>query len=83
MFYKVSDTDTGRTLADLAPGQSGEVEDCHGEGPMFQRLCEMGVVEGARVRVVRRAPFGDPIHIRLNDYDLALRRAEAMLIRLK
>jgi ferrous iron transport protein A len=44
------------------------------------RLMEMGVVPGATVRVVKSAPLGDPIHICVRDYHLALRRAEAKSI---
>jgi len=38
---------------------------------------EMGLVPGAPVAVVRSAPLGDPLHVRLRDYHLALRRLEA------
>jgi ferrous iron transport protein A len=38
---------------------------------------EMGLVPDAPVTIVRSAPLGDPLHIRLRDYDLALRRVEA------
>lgn len=44
------------------------------------RLMEMGLVEGAEVEVVRRAPLGDPLQIRLGDYELALRESDAELI---
>lgn len=44
------------------------------------RLMEMGLVPGAPVSVVRSAPLGDPIQIRIRDYDLALRRGEARTI---
>ena len=44
------------------------------------RLMEMGVVPGAPVRVVKEAPLGDPIHVCVRDYHLALRRAEAKSI---
>jgi Fe2+ transport system protein FeoA len=41
---------------------------------------QMGVVPGAPVSVVKSAPLGDPIQVRIRDYDLALRRAEARTI---
>lgn len=44
------------------------------------RLMEMGVVPGASIRVVKSAPLGDPIHICVRNYHLALRRAEAKSI---
>ena len=44
------------------------------------RLMEMGLVPGARVRVVKSAPLGDPIQVCVRNYHLALRRAEAKSI---
>lgn len=44
------------------------------------RLMEMGVVPGAPVRMVKAAPLGDPIHVCVGNYHLALRRAEAKSI---
>jgi Fe2+ transport system protein FeoA len=41
---------------------------------------EMGLVPGAPVSVIRSAPLGDPIQIRVRDYHLALRRGEARMI---
>jgi Fe2+ transport system protein FeoA len=41
---------------------------------------EMGLVPGAQVRVVKSAPFGDPIQVCINNYHLALRRTEARSI---
>jgi ferrous iron transport protein A len=41
------------------------------------RLMEMGIVPGAVVRVVNSAPFGDPLHIFVKNYHLALRREDA------
>jgi ferrous iron transport protein A len=40
----------------------------------------MGVVPGGEVSVVKSAPLGDPIQVRVRDYDLALRRTEAQTI---
>ena len=44
------------------------------------RLMEMGIVPGARVLVVNRAPLGDPMRIFVSNYHLALRREEARSI---
>ena len=68
------------TLKELKPGERGRVLRLTGSGSIFQRLCEMGFVEGAPLRVVRYAPFGDPMEIELSDYHLSLRRAEAGLV---
>ena len=47
---------------------------------MTYRLMEIGLIEGARVEVLGRAPLGDPLHLRLGDYDLSLRNDEAELV---
>ncbi len=47
---------------------------------MSYRLMEMGLIEGAQVEVVGRAPLGDPLHLRLGDYELSLRSEEASLV---
>ncbi len=49
-------------------------------GSRSQRLMEMGLIEGAEIQLLRRAPFGDPLHLRLGDYELSLRSTEAELI---
>lgn len=51
-----------------------------GDGPVALRLMQMGVVPGVSVCVVKFAPLGDPIQIRVRDYDLALRRVEARTV---
>ena len=71
------------TLNDLKPGDEACVVKCLGDGRVFQRLCEMGFVQGVSVRFVRQAPFGDPVEVELNDCHLSLRRAEAAMIEVK
>ncbi len=65
------------TLDHLPVGQSALVESIVDDGPVTKRLMEMGVVPGVKVRVIKSAPFGDPIEVRLMGYNLALRRQEA------
>jgi ferrous iron transport protein A len=72
-----------RTLDQLKPGQSGVVAALHGNGTVQQRLLEMGVIEGAEVEMVRRAPLGDPLEIIVQGYHLSLRKAEAKLVELE
>lgn len=45
-----------------------------------QRLCEMGLIPGAIVEILRAAPLGDPLEIIVEGYHLSLRRAEAAYI---
>lgn len=67
-------------LADLAVGDEARVTAVNGEGRVTNRLLEMGVVPGATVSIVKAAPFGDPIQVRVLGYSLAMRRSEAEMI---
>lgn len=68
------------TLAELKIGAEAKVLSIKGDNPITRRLMEMGIVPGVSVRVVKTAPFGDPIEIRVRNYNLALRRSEAQSI---
>lgn len=68
------------TLDALPAGVAGRVLAVDGTGAVARRLMEMGVVPGAPVRVIKAAPLGDPLEIRVRGYHLALRRAEAQTI---
>jgi Fe2+ transport system protein FeoA len=49
----------------------------NGNNAITKRLMEMGVVPGVSVRVIKSAPFGDPLEIRVRGYHLAMRKNEA------
>ena len=68
------------SLARLPIGAQARVIAINGSGAIARRLMEMGVVPGAPVRVIKAAPLGDPIEIRVRGYHLALRRTEAQTI---
>ena len=68
------------SLADLAVGQQAEIVSIDSERRLSRRLMEMGLLPGTRVRVVRVAPLGDPIELRVRNYSLSVRRAEAAKI---
>ena len=65
------------TLASLRPGQTGVVEGFSEIDETAQRLMQMGLVEGIEIEVLRYAPAGDPIEIRVMGYALSLRGKEA------
>ena len=64
-------------LTNLPIGATAKVTGINGNNPITKRLMEMGVVPGASVRVVKSAPFGDPLEIRVRGYHLAMRKNEA------
>ncbi|MDT7808685.1 MAG: ferrous iron transport protein [Acidobacteriota bacterium] len=68
------------SLDRLRMGAHARVLAVRGEGAIARRLMEMGVVPGAPVRVIKAAPLGDPLEVRVRNYHLALRRSEAQTI---
>lgn len=69
------------TLDLLGLGRKAEVVGVEGPGGMAIRLLEMGFVPGTRVELVKVAPLGDPLELRVRGYHLSLRRAEAAYVR--
>jgi len=70
------------TLASLTPGQRGVISGYAQDDAFTQRLMQLGLIEGSEVEVVRCAPTGDPIEVRVMGYALSLRRSEAALVQL-
>ena len=68
------------TLDDLEIGNWAKIISVGGEGPIRARLMDMGLVEGTRVEMLRRAPVGGPYEIRSRRTLLSLRPSEAKLI---
>jgi ferrous iron transport protein A len=68
------------TLKDLKPGQEGIVVSIGEKGPMRRRIMDMGVTPGAKVKVIKVAPLGDPIEVNIRGYELSLRKDEAKQI---
>lgn len=69
-----------KSLAEMNPGESGVVTGCGDQGARLMRLFEMGLLPGTGVRLVRRAPLGDPLEIELRGYALSLRTEEARVV---
>ncbi len=68
------------TLKELEVGGSAVVTAVGGEGALRQHFLDMGVIPGARVTVVKLAPMGDPVELRIHGYELTLRLADAAQI---
>ena len=71
------------TLKDIKIGKSAVVTAVGGEGALRQHFLDMGVIPGAEVTVVKYAPMGDPIELRIHGYELTLRLADAAKIEVK
>ena len=64
-------------LSELGPGDSACIATVGGEGALRQHLLDMGVIPGAQLSVVKLAPLGDPMEVRIHGYELTMRLAEA------
>ncbi len=64
-------------LSRLAPGQCAVVKALDGSSPIDRRLFDLGFRPGTRLRVIRRAPLGDPTTYELRGSRFCLRRSEA------
>ena len=71
---------TDMSLAHLPAGAHARVLAVTGTGAVARRLMEMGIVPGARIRMIKSAPLGDPLEVRVRGYHLAVRKAEAQTI---
>ena len=69
------------TVKDLKIGQSARIDEVGGEGALRQHFLDMGVIPGAEVTLVKLAPMGDPMELRIHGYELTLRLADAQKIK--
>ena len=72
-----------QTLDKLPIGAVATVIDVNGDVQLQQRILEMGVLPGTQIKVIRFAPLGDPIEIKVMGYSLSLRKAEARHIQVE
>ncbi|MCB2155774.1 ferrous iron transport protein A [bacterium] len=68
------------SLADLQPGQKARITALEGDPVNIQRILEMGLIEEEEVTMVRFAPLGDPLEVRVRGYNLSLRKSDAAQI---
>lgn len=67
----------------LKPGQTGSVIRVIGSGPVKRRIIDMGIVAGTPIKVIKYAPLGDPMEIKVKNFNLSLRKTEAAFIELQ
>ena len=65
------------TLRELKAGQSCIVESVGGSGALRQHFLDMGIIPGAKITIVKFAPMGDPVEVRIHGYELSLRLDDA------
>jgi ferrous iron transport protein A len=78
-IFTDSKLDVMQTLQDAKIGEVRTVSDLK-PSPLKAKLTEMGFYVGKEVELLYKAPFGDPIAVRVGDYVLSMRKSEALLI---
>ena len=71
------------TLRDLQTGESAVILTVGGSGALRQHFLDMGMIPGVEVTLVKYAPMGDPMELRLHGYELTLRLADAEQIEIE
>ncbi len=67
-------------LNQVKVGRTVRVVRVNGEGALRQRILDMGLTKNAEVKVLKMAPFGDPIEMTVRGFELSLRKAEAACV---
>jgi ferrous iron transport protein A len=68
------------SLANLQVGERARIASLTGPESLQQRLQELGLLPATEIRLVRRAPLGDPIEVEILGYRLSLRRSDAAAV---
>ena len=72
-----------KTLKEVKVGETVVVEKLTGTGPVKRRIMDMGITKNTEIYVRKVAPLGDPIEVTVRGYELSLRKADAVMIRVK
>ena len=64
-------------LNELKAGQTAKITEVGGNGALRQHFLDMGVIPGANITMIKLAPLGDPMELRIHEYELTLRLADA------
>ncbi len=68
------------TLDKWPLGKEAIIVSVGGEGPLRCRLLDMGIIPKSKVKIMKVAPMGDPIELRIRDYELTIRLDDAQKI---
>lgn len=69
-----------KTLDQLRPGSEGRIKKLSVRDKLGQRLMDMGVYPGLRLKVIRNAPLEDPMELEMDGYFVSLRHEEARFV---
>ena len=72
-----------KTLKDAPVGEVAIIHRIHGEGATRRRMLDMGMTKGTSLSVMKVAPLGDPIEVRVRNSEISFRKADAELIEIE
>lgn len=72
-----------KTLRDAKIGDTVKVKKLHGEGAVKRRIMDMGITKGIEVYIRKVAPLGDPVEVKVRNYELSIRKADAEMIEIE
>ena len=72
-----------KTLQDVRIGEVAIIRKIHGEGATRRRMLDMGMTKGTALSVMKVAPLGDPVEVRVRNSELSFRKADAELIEIE
>ena len=71
------------SFKDMQVGDCAVIKNVAGEGQLRKRMLDLGLTKGCRVKLIRMAPFGDPVEIELRGFRLTIRKNEAEIVELE
>ncbi len=80
---KKKESDREYKLTELMPGDEAIIVDINNNALGKDRLCELGLTNGTALRVIKFAPLGDPMEIKVRGYHLSIRNSMAKEIRVR
>lgn len=69
-----------QTLNTVEMGKTVRVIKLHGEGAVKRRIMDMGITKGVEIFVRKVAPLGDPMEVKVRNFELTLRKHDALMV---
>lgn len=69
-----------KTIHDMKIGETTKVKKLYGDGAVKRRIMDMGITKGVEIYLRKVAPLGDPIEVKVRNYELSIRKEDAKLI---
>ena len=69
-----------KTLKEASIGETVKVVKLHGQGAVKRRIMDMGITKGVEIFVRKVAPLGDPIEVKVRNYELSIRKEDAQMV---